>query len=212
VAISLRTGWILEGVTNRYIRYEGAGDQFVGRTVAGLPLNHADFAILGPFFLIRIPAVDAALTMCFPSAPDSMRGVLEFCLASVVYHYKFLQATIPATSPIFSSPLFRDPALLKTLTDAIVCRREIPGDRVQATGVPPSAALLSKMQDVADTVPKVIPAVIAGFKAVVEENAMVANTLTREGVEQVLNKVLKPVLDRLDSQSPVPALGAPAQQ
>jgi hypothetical protein len=34
VAISLRTGWILEGVTNRYIRYEGAGDQFVGRTVS----------------------------------------------------------------------------------------------------------------------------------------------------------------------------------
>jgi hypothetical protein len=51
------------------------------------------------------------------------------------------------------------------------------------------------MQDVRETIPNVVPAVIAGFKAVVEENAMVANTITR----QVLNKILKPVLDRLDS-------------
>jgi hypothetical protein len=36
-AIQLRAGWTLEGVQNRYIRYEGAGDQVVGRTVSGLP-------------------------------------------------------------------------------------------------------------------------------------------------------------------------------
>ena len=32
----------------RYFRYENAGDQYVGRVVAGLPINKSDFSILPP--------------------------------------------------------------------------------------------------------------------------------------------------------------------
>ena len=38
-AVSLRAGWTLGGVQNTYLRYESAGDMYVGRTVAGLPLE-----------------------------------------------------------------------------------------------------------------------------------------------------------------------------
>ena len=44
-------GWSLGGVQDRYIRYESAGDQYLGRVVAGLPLNGAVFALLPPHFV-----------------------------------------------------------------------------------------------------------------------------------------------------------------
>ena len=50
VSVYLRAGWSLGNVQDRYI-FAGAGaDQVVGRTVAGLPINTSDFAILPPHF------------------------------------------------------------------------------------------------------------------------------------------------------------------
>jgi hypothetical protein len=48
VSVCLRCGWSLGGVQDRYLRYESAGDQFVGRVVCGLPLDSCEFAILPP--------------------------------------------------------------------------------------------------------------------------------------------------------------------
>ncbi len=44
-SICLRANWALPGVTGRYIKYENAGDQFVGRCVSGLPRLAADSPI-----------------------------------------------------------------------------------------------------------------------------------------------------------------------
>ncbi|OWZ17670.1 hypothetical protein PHMEG_0008349 [Phytophthora megakarya] len=48
-SMCLRGSWSL-GVQDHYIRYESAGDQYLGRVVAGLPLNRAKFSILPPHF------------------------------------------------------------------------------------------------------------------------------------------------------------------
>ncbi|KAG6946214.1 hypothetical protein JG687_00016838, partial [Phytophthora cactorum] len=50
VSVCLRVGWSLGGVQDHYIRYESAGDQFLGRVVADLPLNRPEFATLPPHF------------------------------------------------------------------------------------------------------------------------------------------------------------------
>ncbi|KAF0697183.1 hypothetical protein As57867_012058, partial [Aphanomyces stellatus] len=44
ISVCLRCGWSLGHVVERYMHYEKAGDQFVGRVVAGLPLNTSGFA------------------------------------------------------------------------------------------------------------------------------------------------------------------------
>ena len=49
-AIHLRAGWALGGVQDTYMRYESAGDMFVGRTVSGLPSDRPEFDILPPRF------------------------------------------------------------------------------------------------------------------------------------------------------------------
>lgn len=47
-SVCLRVGWALGGVQDRYIRYEAAGDQYLGRVVAGLPLNSPSCAVPPP--------------------------------------------------------------------------------------------------------------------------------------------------------------------
>lgn len=44
-------GWGLPGFRDTCVRYESAGDMIVGRFVAGLPFESANFTVLPPFFL-----------------------------------------------------------------------------------------------------------------------------------------------------------------
>lgn len=53
ISIILRAGWSIKGVESRYFRFQNAMDQFLGRVMAGLPLDSGDFAILPPFFVKR---------------------------------------------------------------------------------------------------------------------------------------------------------------
>ena len=74
-----------------YIHYLASGDQYVGRTVTGLPILSPNFAILPPHFKdAQDPAVVAAVNLCFPRRPPHMTPVVTMALASVVYHRDFL--------------------------------------------------------------------------------------------------------------------------
>eukprot|EP00644_Phytophthora_capsici_P004202 jgi/Phyca11/109999/e_gw1.17.452.1 len=56
-----------DGVQDRYFRYEAAGDQFLGRVVAGLPVNSAQFASLPPHFKDNnCPIVREGVISMFP--------------------------------------------------------------------------------------------------------------------------------------------------
>lgn len=70
-AITLRAGWKMPGVQDTYVRYEAAGDMFVGRTVAGLPFNSHLFSVLSPHFLNTGDAA-TAVTTCFPHFPPNL--------------------------------------------------------------------------------------------------------------------------------------------
>ena len=49
-AICNRAGWKLGGSRDKYIKYESAGDQFLGRTVCGLDSTGMEFSVSPPFF------------------------------------------------------------------------------------------------------------------------------------------------------------------
>jgi hypothetical protein len=44
VLVCIRAGWMMGGVKDHYLKYEAAGDQFVGRCAACLDLFSKDFA------------------------------------------------------------------------------------------------------------------------------------------------------------------------
>ena len=94
IAICLRADWKLGAVLQVYLRLEKGGDQFVGRTVALLPINSADFGILPPHFVdttnpIVITSCEEAFGELWKHYP-SLRGNLLLGLASVIYHRVFL--------------------------------------------------------------------------------------------------------------------------
>jgi hypothetical protein len=121
-AINLRAGWSQGTIHNIYLRYQAGGDQYVGRTVSGLPRLSTNFAILPPQFRSDLSTafLNHALDCCFPGLPISMRLVARFLLASVVYHKDFLRHTLNRNHAIFASPLFRLPGKVDDLIERYV--------------------------------------------------------------------------------------------
>lgn len=175
-------------------RYEQAGDMFVGRTVAGLPLGSPDFSILPPHF---IESQDDLVKACFPGAPVKIFRVLEMCLASAVWHLPFLKEIMAASSAFFSSPLFTAFNIAE-LAKKVVCRRPTPDDAITATGVPPHVDLLCTVSRIENHLAKVIPAIdqvapntVEGITAVLEERAIQASSVTPHQLREVLASEIK---------------------
>ncbi len=95
---------------DRCIHCEGAGDQVVGRTVAGLDVCSHEFAISPPHFvtglkedessveehagvdeciaessLLEEHEVDECISTVFPSVPDNWRLLARYLLASLLF-------------------------------------------------------------------------------------------------------------------------------
>lgn len=49
-SICLRAGWSMGPVKERYLHYEKAGDEYVGRCVCGFSSLSIDFAVIPPHF------------------------------------------------------------------------------------------------------------------------------------------------------------------
>ncbi|KAG7350981.1 hypothetical protein IV203_010341 [Nitzschia inconspicua] len=197
-AVHLRAGWPLGGVQDRHLPNEAAGDQYVGRTVTGLPMTIPEFAILPPHFKKRSPLVDTMISTCFPNLPTSAVQVAEFALASIVWHVDFLEQTLPSNHRLFFTPLFRDREQLKELKNLVTCRLNSPGDAIVATGVPPHISILQHMELLAKNVnhvvpeiKKVAPNIIRGVIEEIEKRAMPAGTVTEDDLKAVIMSSLE---------------------
>ncbi|CAM9207214.1 unnamed protein product [Phaeothamnion confervicola] len=158
-AICMRAGWSMGSIQDRYIRYESAGDQYVGRTVSGLPLSTHDFCVLPPHFCKKdangtvIPGVTELVTMavsdCFGGdLTPRLKEVAEHLLASVVYHQDYLRRTLHPRHPAWDSALFMQSGLLERLTKHVVLLHDGDTLGLRATGVPPHVSILKSLRTV----------------------------------------------------------------
>jgi hypothetical protein len=211
-------------VRDTYLRYESAGDQFVGRTVAGLPLESPDFAILPPHFRSTAAGVVAEVVQeCFPKSHQSLRNCLEMFLASVVYHSDYLKAKLPANHRLFSSPLFSTNRL-SSLKPLVQCGRfnKVDEKRIaRATGIPPFVSILCQVQDLAGEVKELRPVlsvmpqqVASHVNSYLQENAIEAKAVTPEMTKQIMRNILHEtgllrVVQALDNSGAVQLQSAP---
>ena len=190
-AINLRAGWKMGGVADTYLRYESAGDQFVGRTVCGLPPSQAEFALLPPFFRDESnPSVTEALTLCFPNISGKMMRVAKFALASVVFHSEKLTLLLPKKHPLFSTALFTTNSLLQTLSGLVECRLAQTDDDMQPTGVPPHTTLISASVTLAKNVAAIVPKIRQEFINIIDDREMTSGVVTTHGLKEVLKVAL----------------------
>jgi hypothetical protein len=109
IAINNHGGWST-GMHRVYmalqIRNEAAGYQHLGRIVAGLPVNEAEFAILPPFFPVMDEAIKNTIAVMYPSftTPDLQR-VGQFFVASLAYHAETLHHICNTRHVTHCSPL-----------------------------------------------------------------------------------------------------------
>ena len=113
-SICNRAGWKMGGTRDKYIKYENAGDQFLGRTLTGLSSLNKSFSISPPFFNLpdqELGAVDNLLRNHVVGASNccvKTFEVLRMCFASVVYHREHMDKRIHKTNRLRSHPLFNN--------------------------------------------------------------------------------------------------------
>ena len=166
VAICLRAGWKLGGVLNTYLCLENAGDCFVGRVAAGLPLLSPKFSVLPPKF------PDEVVEMALPRrgrrnentdtdttqegrehfdlinrAMHQMFGIywkygqgfatcLKYSLASLCFHKEWLEG-LPPSHSFHHTWLARNPRHWTTLHNLVGPLRYATDEfDTRATGIP----------------------------------------------------------------------------
>lgn len=122
VSVCLLCDWSIDCVQDRYLRYDAAGDQYLGRVVAGRPLNKTNFSVLPPHFSDTAYSLASyAVQLIFPklSSTNHFSDILMLCLASLVYHAATLTEALTDPHALLSTPIFRNPGLLQSLQERI---------------------------------------------------------------------------------------------
>jgi hypothetical protein len=157
-SICLRANWAMPGVLSRYIKYENAGDQFVGKCVSGRRRNSKTFAASPSYWDFSADGRDAKeacehrlhryLRDLLPDqAKDNLKifAVHKMVVAVVVYHRDYLAEHLHADSILRSSSLwneeipFEDKVVVKHPWDA-------SDDTPEITGLPPDIVLLAELE------------------------------------------------------------------
>lgn len=98
-------------VKDVYIKYGAAGDQHVGRVIAGLPVLKANYAVSPPFFRVKkdlnvppkdnectLADIDYGIATLFPTFASKItfKPVTITCAAALFYAYSHLEKNMPA--------------------------------------------------------------------------------------------------------------------
>jgi len=107
-AVCNRAGWTIRKFKDTYIQYTKAGDQHVGRVVAGLPVLSAKYACSPPFYCrddaetpnektCTSADVEFAIATLFPAFDQivSFKPVAVTCAASLCRARDYLDTTLP---------------------------------------------------------------------------------------------------------------------
>lgn len=177
-SIDIRGGWSQGKIKDVYQHFQSVGDQYVGRTVCGLPRTAVDFATLPPHFKFGESRgfVKECVQACFPTLPESLQTVASFCLASLVYHSEFLRNTLSGDHILFSTPLFRRLNLLNGLKNLVVCELPTKNGDMSATGIPVDILHTLEIRRVPIEVERIL-----------EERTMLANSVTPAYMSNLLD-------------------------
>ncbi|POM62610.1 LOW QUALITY PROTEIN: hypothetical protein PHPALM_28209 [Phytophthora palmivora] len=194
-SVCLRVGWslggVLGGVQDRYTRYESAGDQYLGRVVAGMPLNQAEFALLPPHFANnQDQVVQTSIDEMFPvmKSGSSLQDILKLCMASLVYHHDYLRRTLPTTHPLLSTYLFRHQEIVVQLRKALV---QDNSPWMKPTGIPPHVEVYKQLKLMQSSIDNLPPVRLEGISNLIEEKGIAAGNITKQMLESTFENLLE---------------------
>ena len=195
-SICLRANWAMPGVLNRYLKYENAGDQFVGKSVSGRSRKKKEFAASCPYFdFAHVSSLDKSrmehrlhswLREMMPDGSQDNRKVFslyKICVASIVYHDSYLQEKVHPDSMLRTFELwtnsedipFKEFVIIRYPWDATAETPEI-------TGLPPDTMLLAELESLKQTMETKLEALETKMDALKDE---VASRVKSDLVEEL---------------------------
>ena len=158
VNICFRANWTLPGVLNRYLKYESAGDLYVGRCVCGRARFGKRFVESLPYFdfsdfgaaekAVMNKTLDDWIKARMPSGGKDNSGVFglfKACLASIIYHRAWLESSLHRNSVVRGSIfLSEDIPFAEHVTTRFPWNTTT--DTPEITGLPVDAIYLEKIE------------------------------------------------------------------
>ena len=159
-SICLRACWSMGSIKDRYIHYEKAGDEFVGRTVTGISSLGSDFAISPVYWDWSGAVLESEkrenMTKVIEQnlarkeqVTNTLWELLPHLFASLCYHYRYLDENLHSRNRLRASPIFVETGVSTTLrTFAVV---KYPWEKTRytpyPTGIPPHVIILSQFEE-----------------------------------------------------------------
>lgn len=185
------------GIQNVYLKYEHAGDQFVGRVVAGLPLDSPDFDILPPSWS-EIPSnLNEHLELIFGQSTVSLSrtSFLRRILANLVYHSDWLKARLSANDVVLQNHLFRTRGLLALLQPMV----KLGGGGLTSTGVPTTTAILRGMTEQMEKMNTWKSEILTAIEKVAQGNGTITAAFIQTHITSALDTQLEAMTSRLSA-------------
>jgi hypothetical protein len=200
VSICLRAMWSMGHVKERYLQFEKAGDQYLGRVVCGLDVNDVKFAVSPPYFDFDDdrPAEDGTDERVFSLLRDYMVGgdyvcasvhrIFYFCFASLSYHFDFLSQVLHPKNKLRASHFFNHiPLWVKNAATV-----KYPWTKTEATptltGLPPHITILANFEKLRVEMEASKVAILSGVEAELDKRRI--GSQSHFDKEEILDRML----------------------
>ena len=199
-----RVGWDTGKVLGTYLRYEAAGDQYIGRLVCGLDQSSGSkFAQLPPHFT---PGVDTTflhklckLTFLAFGRSTAVDVVLEHCFAIMLLMISWVFANLPSKHPLLHIPLGRENSrhdLKPHLSCDVALDRS--GNLITATGIPMNVHILSQCKDTGDKLENLRNGMRDTVLECLQERDYDCGNITLATIQSSVATLLGPLMQRVD--------------
>lgn len=198
-ASSLRGGWSMGGVKDRYWQYMESGDQFVGRCLCLLPIMSVMFACSPPFFdVVSGSEVDKEVNEWVFAQFPYVSGVVglgrlcRMCIASLLYHKEWIMSFFNVNHIIVSgSVVLRRADVMLTMSDhPTLLAVTFPwNDSVHNfSGIPPHAALLQQIAEIRSSQCTLVETFVDRVREALTTHGYGPNRLTADTLQVILRE------------------------
>ena len=176
------------GVQNIYLKFEHAGDMFVGRVVAAFPLNEPEFDTLPPAFDPIPDNISDHVILTFGKATTtfSRQCFLRRILANIVYHSDWLLSQLQDEDAVLQNHIFRTAGLIQILKPMI----RLGGGGITATGIPPVTSVLRTLRTQVEEMRQWKQEFLTAMEKKIEECSVGSGTITPAFLQQHINRAL----------------------
>lgn len=226
-SICIRGGWSMGNVRDRYFKYMEAGDQFVGRCLALLPLSDVAFASSPPFFDVKVPSDDnswllEAVSLQFTalSTVETFGLMLQMCLSSLVFHKDWLLQRLIANHVVTNvSYVFREATAIQKFSEIspkltvaypwqvcvilsfiVLSHSYSPNIQFKEkvfTGIPPHVILLQRVEEIRDNHTKMIQTLQGTVRNAFQDLGLDQERMNENMLRNILDDFKKTMDDQL---------------